>query len=217
MFIDSQLNFKYHINILTCKISRMTGIFWKCMDIDIKTKKIIYHSLVESHLNYGITIWCSEFSKILTTDSNEHQIPTTIKPIITAQNKVIRAIFKKTKFSKKYNAYTESSPLYKELNVLKIKDLYLFNLALLVHDYFNNPNFPETLSETFKTQESKSSIETRSLNYNLTYNKPRTFKSYRKPSIASTMFWNSLPTEIKNTKSKGKFKIKLKQYLIEQY
>ena len=95
MFIDSQLNFKYHINILTCKISRMTGIFWKCMDIDIKTKKIIYHSLVESHLNYGITIWCSEFSKILTTDSNEHQIPTTIKPIITAQNKVVRAIFKK--------------------------------------------------------------------------------------------------------------------------
>ena len=41
MYIDSKLNFKYHTSIITCKISRMIGTFWKCVGLDIKTKKIV--------------------------------------------------------------------------------------------------------------------------------------------------------------------------------
>ena len=207
MYIDSKLDFTYHISILTCKISRMTGIFWKS-DLDIKIKKIIYHSLVESHLNYGIVLWCSEFSKTLTTDSNESQIPSVLKSIITVQNKIIRAIFRKPKFDKKQKtySYTETSPLYKELFVLKIKDLYFYNLAILAHDYFNNVNFPTKLHENFTSHATNTDRQTRSLHYNLSYDKPRTLKTYRKPTIASTMFWNSLPTEIKSIKPKSTFK-----------
>ena len=32
-------------------------------NIGLGIKKVIYHSLVGSHLNYGITIWASSFSK----------------------------------------------------------------------------------------------------------------------------------------------------------
>ena len=217
MYIDSKLNFKYHINILSCKISRMTGIFWKSIELDMNTKKIIYHSLVESYLNYGILIWCSEFSKTLITDGNESLIPNSLKPIITAQNKALRAIFRKPKYNSEQKIYTESSPLYKELKVLKIKDLYLYNLAILTHDYFNNLNFPDTLKDTYSTQKSEKTTQTRSLNYNLTYKKPKNYNTYRKPTIASSIYWNSLPIEIKNTKSKSTFKIKLKQYLLQKY
>ncbi len=53
MYIDTKLNFKYHINIVISKISKMIGNFWRATGLDIKAKKIIYHSLVESHLNYS--------------------------------------------------------------------------------------------------------------------------------------------------------------------
>ena len=48
---DSELKFKKQIHETTCKVNRLTGILWKCRDLDLKTKLTIYHSLVGSHLN----------------------------------------------------------------------------------------------------------------------------------------------------------------------
>ena len=88
MYIDSKLDFKYHASIVTCKTSRMIGTYWKCTVLDLQTKKIIYHSLVESYLNYGITVWASELAKNLTTDHDRNHIPISLRPVVTAQNKV---------------------------------------------------------------------------------------------------------------------------------
>ena len=104
------------------------------------------------------------------------------------------------------------SPLYKKLNILKLKELYLYNLGILVHDKFYNKQFPTAIQEKFVS--SIAEYDTRSKNLTLNYNKPRLINTYRKPSIAGSMFWNSLPNSIKTLQNPSNFKDKLKKYLI---
>ena len=99
LYLDNKLEFHKHINILSCKLNRMTGIIWRCPDIDIHTKKLIYHSLVESHLVYGLLIWGANFSRKLIGNHNNDYIPSNLKCLKKAQNKIIRAIFRKKKYN----------------------------------------------------------------------------------------------------------------------
>ena len=223
LYIDSNLKFEKHIAITSCKMSRLIGIYWKCLDLDLATKKLIYHSLVESHLNYGILLWCSALSKNL-KDGNDNKysmdhIPQTLKPIKTIQNKILRAIFGKRKFDKNTKTNTPSSPLYKELKVLKFQDLYYYNLALLVHDYFYNNIFPDALREKFECMliDRTQNQNTRSHNLNITYNVPNLEKTLKKPTIAGSILWNKLPNDIKQIKGKVAFKKKLKVYFLDSY
>ena len=124
----------------------------------------------------------------------------------------MRAILRKPKYDKVNQTYTEMSPLYKKLNILKLKELYLYNLGILVHDHFYNKLFPNAIQENFLS--SLAEHDTRSNNLNLNYKKPRLVNTYRKPSIAGSMFWKSLPNSIKILKNPSNFKDKLKEYLI---
>ena len=126
-----------------------------------KYKKIkIYHSLVESYLNYGILIWGSNFSRKLHGDFHESYLPNNLKTLVKAQNKVLWAVFRKRKYNKADKTNTPSSPLFKELKVLKLYDLYCYNLALLCFDYYHNPNFPTKIGNLFTPRDSISWIFT---------------------------------------------------------
>ncbi len=86
---------------ISCKVNRLVGILWKITDLDIDIKKVIYHSLVESHINYGIVIWASSISKNVLGNFPTGHIPENIEQVKKAQNKVIRAIFRVPKYDKK--------------------------------------------------------------------------------------------------------------------
>ena len=215
LHIDEHLQFKYHTNIVCCKISRMVGIFWKCIIINLETKKIIYHALVESYLNYGILIWCSELSKNLMTEHDLDHIPDNLNPIKTTQNKILRAIFGKCKYDKNNRVHTPTSPLFKELNVLKFNDLYYYNLSILAYDCFNSQGFPEIIRKKFNPTP-VNSVNLRSQNQNLVYTVPSLNNTYKKPSIASSIMWNRIPNEIRNL-PRTSFKNKLKQFFINKY
>ena len=163
----------------------MTNTFWKCIELDIATKKIIYHSLVESHLNYGIVMWCSEYARNLNTDADYDRIPVNLKHMNTVQNKIIRSIFRKPRYNKETKSHTKMLPLYSQLNVLKIQELYYYNLGMLAYDYFNSPTFPDLLKEKFDKFRVDSTHATRSQGMNLNYTIPDSFKTYRNPCIAS--------------------------------
>ena len=184
----------------------------------VPSKKMIYHSLVESHLNYAIVAWGSHFARnILGTFDTDH-IPEVLKQLSYTQNKVIRAIFRKPKLNKSTKMYTSNSPLYKELEVLKINDLYYHNLASIAHDYFYDRDLPEKIAENFtKKSEINLSSETRNSQIDLYYKTPKLVSSYRKPSIASTMLWNTIPSEIRKISSKKKFRSKLKENFLTKY
>ena len=196
----------------------MIGNFWRADCLDLKTKKTIYHSLVESHLNYGNIIWCSDASKKLMIDANLSSIPSSLKNLVATQNKIIRAIFRKPKFDKKENKYTSMNPLYAQLEVLKVIDLYYYNLGIMVFDYFSNENFPDSLKFKFSSFLPETNyMNTRTCGRNLQYKVPLNFRNYRKPTTAASMFWNSLPNDIKASLTKASFKGKLKSFLLAKY
>ena len=195
----------------------MVGIFWKCDHITIETKKTIYHSLVESHLNYGILIWASNFSKNLTENYKIDHIPKNLQNLNTTLNKVIRAIYRLPKYNKQNKTYTSNTPLYKKLGVLKLHCLYYYHLALICHDYFYSINFPDKISQSFTLKENVSCRSTRSNELELYYTSPRLHSTYKKPTLAAAMLWNMLPLEIRKYKIKQTFKFHLKNHLIENF
>ena len=67
VYIDGKITYNHHINIICCKLNRIVGQLWKGEHLNLEAKLLIYYSLVEFHLSYGITMWGSEFAKNLMT------------------------------------------------------------------------------------------------------------------------------------------------------
>ena len=178
---------------------------------------MIYSGLVEAHLNYGIVTWASEFATNISSTNVLEHVPDSLQKIVKAQNKVIRAIFRRPNYDKKTKSHTRVTPLYKELNVLKLSDLYYFNLATLGHNFFHTNTLPTKIAEKLSKCADKTSQVTRTLNTNLYYKTPSSKLMQKRPTTAVSAYWNYLPAEIKMCKSINSFKSKLKCFLIEKY
>ena len=108
----------------------------------IQTLKIIYDGLVEAHLNYGIIRWASTFAKIISNIDIQDHVPDSLQKIVKTQNEVIRVLFRKPTHDRKAKVPTRATILYNELNILRLCDLYYYNLAILGHNYFHNKTLP---------------------------------------------------------------------------
>ena len=87
----------------------MVGILWKAEHLTHETKKTVYLSLVESHLNYGILMWGSTIARNISGTFELDHIPDNLQQLTYTQNKVIRAIFRKPKYDKSSKLYTSMS------------------------------------------------------------------------------------------------------------
>ena len=92
--------------------------------VNFNTFKSIYHVILESHLNYSLTVWA--------------QNDNSIKRILVLQKKSLRIMY----FLKR-NAHT--SNLFKNLNILKLPDKVSLENCVLICKYFN-----QSLSKSFK-------------------------------------------------------------------
>ena len=217
VWFDNNFKFVQHIDILTCKISRIVGILWRSEHLTLEVKKLIYNGLVEAHLNYGIVTWASGFAANINSTNIVDHVPDSLQKIVKAQNKVIRAIFRRPNYDKMTKTHTRVTPLYKELNVLKLSDLYYYNLAILGHNFFHTNTLPTKIADKLCKCSDKSSQVTRNLNTNLYYKTPSSTLMQKRPTTAISAYWNYLPAEIKTCKSINTFKSKLKCFLIEKY
>ena len=173
-------------------------------------------------------------------------VPENLKMIKKSQNKLIRAIFRLPRYDKKSRTYTDMSPLYKKLGVLKLKDLYWYNMCLLCFNYLNDRQFPTKLGNhfqkksdiSFRNSRTSDSIvgnvitnkiitrdisecniitDDRLTNNDLYFTPTNLVSTFKKPSISGSAFWNNLPLDIKETKKLNSFKDKLHNYLINKY
>ncbi len=86
IILNEHLNWKNHVEYLSCKISRTNGILNRLKnDLPLHIKLALYNSLVLSHINYGILVWGH--------DSNQ---------VLKLPKKAVRVISQK-----KYNSHTE--------------------------------------------------------------------------------------------------------------
>ena len=114
VIIDTNMNFKNHINYVTNKIAKHAGILYRIKDcMPPKTRITYYNSFVLPYLNYNIIHWGS---------TNV----THLNPLIVVQKRIIR-----TMADADYLAHTP--PLFRKFGLLNVVDLYKFQAIVETH------------------------------------------------------------------------------------
>ena len=104
IIINKHLNWTSHVDMLTAKLSKTIGILNTLKHIlPINIMRTIYNSLILCHLNYGVLLWGPK----LHLNDRLHILQTKAVRIITGNS---------------YFAHSE--PLFKQLRLLKIGDIY---------------------------------------------------------------------------------------------
>ena len=143
--------------------------------IDLNSLKLLYYSLVHSHLIYCVTTWGGAPS-------------TTLQPLIILQKKIVR-IITKSPFDH------PSAELFNKLKIMPFNQLYRYHLSLLMHRIHNKKFTGKynliRLDQTHKYN-TRSSIKQ---NYHSTFNRLNIGLSSF--IVQGPKFWNQIPVEIK--------------------
>ena len=130
MYLDSYLNWEYHIHELSKKLSRANGILSKLRyNVPSEICLKVYYSIFYSHLINGCNIWG------LTSEENIYKIE-------VLQKKCIRILT----FSP-FNSHTNE--LFRDLKILKVRDVIKLYQLKLVYDFLNN-RLPSDLMSLFR-------------------------------------------------------------------
>ena len=123
--INQNLTWTDHINTIAHKITKCLGILNRLKHfVPSNILLLIYNSLILSHINYGLLSWGYDSKKIF-----------------NLQKRAIRIIAKS-------RSKSHTDPLFKYLNLLKVKDLHFLKQAKF---YFNlkNNKLPNYFMESF--------------------------------------------------------------------
>ena len=220
VMIDEHLNWKEHISNVTKKISRSIGIICKLRScLNVFLRKTLYYSLVYSHLNFGIHVWGSACKSDL-------------DKILVLQKKAVRAMTGNRWYQTHGNPgpLVSSDPLFKNLGILKIEDIYKLNLGKftlqcishltppLFWRWFTINNNTSTRSNTEISQ--NDFFDTGTPIQHLTLYR----RSYKKDSYGAKMvqvlgpiLWNDLPGSLRDSDSVMIFKKGLIKLLLSKY
>ena len=198
VIINDKLDWKDHVSFLKSKLSRSSYIIWKLKPfVDRATLKSVYYSLVYSHLHYCISSWGSA------SQSN-------INSLVTLQKRIIRTISCQP-------ARSHTNPLFLELEILKLEDIYKLEVAKLMFKHEKKCTISSSINVVNLSLCHKHNTRLSS-NHNYFLNQPRTNLGLRSFSYAGPKIWQCVPTEFKDKiKAFSSFKYKYKKYLISLY
>ena len=147
--IDEVLSWNKQIDIISTKLCNVNAIISKLRYFaPIKVLLSLYYSLFYSCILYGCLVW--QFSS-----------QTNLNRLIKLQKKCLRLLT----FSP-YDAHT--NPLFSNLKILKIEDIFKYQTLKLLHEY-SSSKLPQALMKLFKPVKDTHQRETRSNTKNLLY------------------------------------------------
>jgi hypothetical protein len=198
--IDGRLTWKTHIAEISKKVSKNVGILNKIKyKVPSESLLTLYHAMIGSHLSYCTIVWgCAK--------------PSVIDSLIKLQKRAVR-IITLSKFRE------HSDPLFFNLGILKISDIYRLQVATFVFnvkfDKFSNSL--EIFYRNFQFPDVNKGYITRSACSNLAM--PRFRTEIRKNSVlcSGPRIWNYLPTEYKCNQCLHHFNKQLKLLFISKY
>ena len=119
IIIDSKLSWNEHLKLVQSKLSRACGILYTLRNkIPRSIARLLYLNIAYPYITYGIIIWSSCYnSKLL--------------KLISTQKRLIRIVMKKSRTA-------HSDPLFKKLNLLKIKEVSELCTLKYVYKTINN-------------------------------------------------------------------------------
>ena len=123
-------------------------------------------------------------------------------------NKLIKLLFNKS-------PYHGTNEMFKELSMLKIKDIYEANVLKFVYKCINEPNTP-----IFRTYfQKRNEFHDRDLRYTDKLHIPAATTALAQSATRNTgvSLWNKLPEEIKSQTDIKKISKKIKDHIIQKY
>lgn len=193
--LDSRLTWIAHINKIKSKLKSLTGALRgvvRCLPLNIRYT--IYNSMVKPHIDYLVEIWGSA-SK------------TNLKPLQTAQNKLIKTLFQ-------YDYLTPSSTLYEKTKLMDINKTYIYYSCILVRKILKKEIHTNITFNPKNINPQKSRL--RNAN-NIILRPPRTNYGKHNITYESAQTYNKLPSNIKDATNLLTFKKLLKLYLLNEY
>ena len=197
VYLDSKLHFQPHINQIEIKVAKAVGILSKLRFLFPKSTLILlYYALIHPHLLYALPLWGSTFPAYLAKLQRLH-------------NKALRIIFN----CKQHDFLT---PLFHKLEILKIRDLYHFEICKLMYlhskkslsyfflDLFIPTSIIHSRATRFQSQN------------NLFFPKYSTSRCQRSIMFQGVKIWNAIPSDVKNL-SFNKFKTSIKKQVLDTY
>ena len=123
VLIDENISWKYHIDTIGTKISKSIGILYKAREFLSKHNlKQLYYSFIHSYLNYANIAWGSTHKSKL-------------ELLYRRQKQAARIIYFKDR-------YTNAKPLLRDMGVLNIYELNIFNILCFMYKCKYNLNPP---------------------------------------------------------------------------
>ena len=174
--------------------------------------KNIYHSLFYSHLIYGIQVW-------------GNACDTRIKAIQILQNRVVRLITYNDSFPVIPGPLPASNPIFYQLQLLKIKELFTFMVCIFIYKCLNTSLLP-LFEGWFTSSSSIHEYKTR-LNYNMNsqLSTNNLFIPIARTSnygmkllnVSDPKIWNNIPLDIRSSTSLTRFKKLVENHLSFKY
>ena len=135
VIIDEKLTWTQHIAALRMKMARYLGVMYKIKSqLPIQARLQIYHSFIQSHLNYCSLVW-------------GFAAKSRIESLFSKQKQGLRAII--PGFVNYYyddgNLPTHTKQFFKEYEILTVHGIILKNLLILMHKI---KHFPLTLPKS---------------------------------------------------------------------
>ena len=192
--LDNKLNWKSHISHICKKVSKSIAILRMVRSIfPLNILKMIYMSLIYSHINYCNLIWGGAEDGI-------------IEPLFKLQKKALRIITR--------SGYLEhTAPLFKSLELLKVNEVYKLNCTLFIYKCLKCNYFPE-LRNTIQRNSEYHEYNTRGCNSFRNVNVLRLRICQRSFLNNGKNIWNSLIPSIKDSNSFHMIKIAMKRHLL---
>ena len=193
--VDHKLKWHVHINSMCNTISKNIGILYKVQFYSFNILKMLYYTLITPYLNYCIVAWANCRNKDM-------------ERLFKLQKKAIRIITHS-------DYYAHCNPLFYEHGILNVYDMANLYIAVFMFLCFNG-HLPTFLTTCFKLNSDVHSCNTRNaLNYHLP--KIRTTSMKNSLFFKGPVIWNSIPLEIRKSKTLNLFKIKYKVFLLNKY
>ena len=195
VLIDEKLTWKNHLQKVRGKLASGCWALHRLKNyVNRQTLMMVYFGLIYQTLQYCVSCWGSA--------SQCH-----LEPLNVLHRRAIRTICGVPRDA-------PTTPLFFELKTLKLKDIYSFQIAKIMHQIINKNykgKYDLTLVQdihNYPTRFAKAS------NY---YQRPTNLKSCEKAlSIVGPKVWLQVPPDIKNLPFNS-FKVRYKKFLIDKY
>ena len=119
VMIDQNMSFQSHINYIKGKVARGIGILYKSKPyFSFETMRVLYNAFIYPYFTYCIEVWCNTYQSYL-------------EPLIKLQKRAVRTVVGARK-------YAHTAPLFKELKLLNIKEIYIYCVQLLMYKHHHS-------------------------------------------------------------------------------